>query len=549
MSRMPRLIIVAGLSVLAASSQAETVSRDCAAMASVPLPASAIGLPSSGARITAATPVSATGTPPRTVGAYCHVTAEIDPVDRSAPPIKLEVNLPEEWNGKALMYGGGGFNGSLLSSPGIIRLQPTDVAVPLGRGYATFSSDSGHTGSSDDGSFAMNDEALRNYAYDAVKKTRDVAGILITARYGKPAEKVYFHGSSNGGKEALGMIQRNPADLDGAIIFWPAVNFTKQVLQYARITRALLQPGAYLSVSQRHALLQAVTAACDKLDGAADGVIVNARACQSVFDPATARVDGHPLHCEGNVAGDACLTDVQIATLRLMATPFGDNSYPGFDIWGTELGSAIDTQLARNITIQGLGTIPSGYPTQVGMPFTQNFVDQFLKYAVARDPAAALPEFDAEHPGRWEARIKTLAAMMDLSDTDLSAFAGRGGKIILLHGMADQIVPIQSTERYVAAVQQRMGREQADSFFKFYELPATAHSGNSLVFMPTWDALGALDSWVTNGQAPHSPVIVDTVGKPGRTRPLCEFPSAAKYRGEGRLDDAASFSCATEASH
>lgn len=79
------------------------------------------------------------------------------------------------------MYGGGGFNGSLLSSPGIIRLQPGDVAVPLGRGYATFSSDSGHTGSSNDGSFAINDEALRNYAYDAVKKVRDVAGILITA--------------------------------------------------------------------------------------------------------------------------------------------------------------------------------------------------------------------------------------------------------------------------------------------------------------------------------------------------------------------------------
>ncbi|MGI4940395.1 MAG: tannase/feruloyl esterase family alpha/beta hydrolase, partial [Janthinobacterium lividum] len=353
-----------------------------------------------------------------------------------------------------------------------------------------------------------------------------------------------FHGSSNGGKEALGMIQRNPADLDGAIIFWPAVNFTRLALQHARVARAFLQPGAYPSVAQRGALLQAAVAACDVLDGATDGVIANARACQPAFDPSSAVLGGKPLRCQpGATNRETCLTDAQIAALRAIGTPLINDAYPGFDIWGTDLGSRTADDLSRNITDQGLGTVPSAYPTKPGMPFMQNFADQFFKYFVARDPEAALPEFDPEHPGRWRERLDALASMMDLGDPDLSAFARHGGKILLLHGMADQIIPTQGTERYVDAVVQRMGREQVVSFLKFYELPVTAHSGNSLAFMPTWDVLGALDAWVVNGTPPHAPVVTDSYDKPGRTRPQCEYPAITSYNGTGSKDDAASFRC------
>ena len=546
-----RLTVTLGFAVaatlfLAATAHAQAALRECAAMSAVQLPAAAIGLPTTGARVTGSTPVGASGTRPRTVGAYCRVTAEIDPVDPAAPPIKLEVNLPEAWNGKALMYGGGGLNGSLLSSPGLIRLQPTDVAVPLGRGYATFSSDSGHQGPSTDGSFAMNDEALRNYAYDAVKKTRDVAGLLIMARYGRVADKVYFHGSSNGGKEALGMIQRNPADLDGAIVFWPATNFTRLALQHARVAKAFLQPGAYPGIAQRQAVLRAAVQACDRLDGATDGVIANSRQCQSAFDPASATLDGKPLRCPDGSPTESCLTTQQIAALGVMGTPVllgAPGSYPGFNVWGTDLGSRTDDDMSRNITGQGLGTVASAYPTTPNMPFMQNFADQFFKYFVARDAAAVLPDLDPANLGHWKARLDTLAAMMDLGDTDLSAFARHGGKILLVHGTADQIIPVQGTEQYYDAVVQQMGRDQVTGFLKFYELPATAHSGNSLAFMPTWDILGALDTWVVNDMPPHSPILTDAYAKPGRTRPLCEYPAWPRYNGTGSMDEAANFTC------
>lgn len=541
------LPVTVAVAVATGSACAQPMLRACAEMTTVSIPASKIGLPTNGAKITEAASVPASGSGSRTVGPYCRIKAEIAPLDPAAPPIRLEVNLPDDWNGKALMYGGGGFNGSMLSSPGAIRLQPADVAVPLGRGYATFSSDSGHQGASTDGSFALNDEALRNYAYDAVKKTRDVAGLLISTHYGKGADKVYFHGSSNGGKEALGMIQRNPADLDGAIVFWPATNFTRLARQHVRIAKALLQPGAYPGVPQRQAVLRGAITACDRLDGASDGVIGNSRQCQSTFDPARATMDGKPLQCPDGAPGDGCLTTAQIAALRLMGTPAalrGGIDYPGFNIWGTDLGSRTDDETSRTITSQGLGTVPSAYPTKPNMPFMQNFADQFFKYFVARDSEASLLDFDPEHPGRWQARIDELAAMADLNGTDLSAFAQHGGKILIVHGMADQIIPVQGTERYYEAVVGRMGADAVSKFLRFYEVPATAHSGNSLSFMPTWDALGALDSWVVGGKPPTLPVVTDSYAKPGRTQPLCEYPSWPRYGGTGDVNDAANFICA-----
>ena len=46
---------------------------------------------------------------------FCKVLGQIAPSDPKAPPIKFQVNLPVEWNGRSLQYGGGGFNGVLIT--------------------------------------------------------------------------------------------------------------------------------------------------------------------------------------------------------------------------------------------------------------------------------------------------------------------------------------------------------------------------------------------------------------------------------------------------
>ena len=45
---------------------------------------------------------------------------------------------------EVVMFGGGGFDGSIPNITGNVPAGPTNQLTPLGRGYATFASDSGH---------------------------------------------------------------------------------------------------------------------------------------------------------------------------------------------------------------------------------------------------------------------------------------------------------------------------------------------------------------------------------------------------------------------
>jgi hypothetical protein len=60
------------------------------------------------------------------------------------------------------------------------------------------------------------------------------------------------------------------------------------------------------------------------------------------------------------------------------------------------------------------------------------------------------------------------------------------------------------------------------------------------------DALSALVRWVETDQAPTRLIGSRTLnGAVVRTRPLCPFPLAAKYKGSGDNSDAANFRCAS----
>ena len=64
----------------------------CAQLAGTVIPASAIGLPTSGAAVTTASVVAAAG-----AGAFpehCLVNGTVSPVDKSAPDIRFRVALP-----------------------------------------------------------------------------------------------------------------------------------------------------------------------------------------------------------------------------------------------------------------------------------------------------------------------------------------------------------------------------------------------------------------------------------------------------------------------
>ncbi|MGU7785344.1 tannase/feruloyl esterase family alpha/beta hydrolase [Burkholderia sp. PU8-34] len=566
--RKRMIIVVAGVAFLpglhgcgaddvssSASSSAQPVS--CSALSNSTVPASAIGLPTSGARVTSATTVAASGSGVDARPEYCKVLASIAPVDSSAPPINFELDLPTSWNGKIMMFGGGGYDGTITPPSSNV---PADLGVgasvsPLGRGYAVFASDSGHHAASDpDGSFALNNESLLNYTGDALKKTRDAAVYLVDTRYAvsRPG-KAYFAGGSSGGREALEVAQRWPQDWDGIIALYPAWNAASLDLQFGRITRAFTAPGAYPNLAKRKVLLDAVMAACDGLDGVKDGIISNIAACNATFNPATALLNGVPLRCPGGAdTGDTCLSDAQIAALNVYNTPItfgyplgsGETQYPGFNVYGADLGIAgnvIEQALAR----LALGSAQPAVPMPASAPYMSNFWDQWIRYFVTRDPGYNSLSVDPQNPGIWQSRISELTALQDQNKADLSAFAAKGGKILMAHGTADVLVSTRSTEQYFQRVQDTMGAARVHDFLRYYEIPGFGHvAGTS--FNAAWDSLTTLENWAEKGVAPPPQIVADTLGVPGRTRPLCEYPTWPKYTGSGDVNSASSFTCASQ---
>lgn len=555
---------VCGPAILAgcvATADPDQVIGSCSELKGGTVAASSIGLPTRGATVTATEYVPPVSDSPKSHQGYCKVLGDIAPVDPTAPAIKFQLNLPAHWNDKSLMIGGGGYNGVPAKTTDLLPAGPVDKPDPIGLGYATYGSDSGHQLADDPanpGIFALNREALRNFSYEALKKTHDTAQQLIAKYYGKPAQVKYFAGGSTGGREGLAVVQKWPQDFNGVIALYPAFAAASLDLQFGRITRALAAPGAYPDPEKRAVLYKAGMQACDALDGIRDGVISNQRQCNRMFDPATASVDGRPLRCEnGRDTGNQCLSDAQIKAMKVLASDIvfrpavgsGEVRHAGFNVWGVDLGRpAGDSKLQATVNYLTLGSIAPAYPMppnpagSQSVPYHAGFWDQWVKYFITQDPAFNSLSLDPERPGKWRKRIDELTRLQDINQTDLSAFADHGGKLLIAHGVADGLVPTRATEDYVRRVRATMGKQKADQFLRYYEIPGYGHAV-STVFNASWDSLSALEDWVEKGIEPGPQVVADTAGVPGRTRPLCEYPAWPRYTGSGDINRAASFEC------
>ncbi len=179
------------------------------------------------------------------------------------------------WNGKFQAVGGGGFAGVISYGA---------MATALGRGYATASTDTGH--STPGGSWALgHPELVTDFAYRAIHEMTVKAKAIVAAFYGNGPRLSYFVGCSTGGRQGLMEAQRFPADYDGIVAGAPANFWTHLDAGLLWRTAATLKdPATHLSTGKLALLNKAALAACDARDGAADGLIENPQACR--FDPA-----------------------------------------------------------------------------------------------------------------------------------------------------------------------------------------------------------------------------------------------------------------------
>ncbi len=526
------------------------------------------------------------------VPAYCRVNGVIAAVDTSptSRPINFSVVLPASWSRRAAQLGGGGMNGVIPNLTADAQGTPL-----LPAGLATYGSDSGHqlsfgrrggppaqgpggppapgaggppapaagpaaaaANTSDD--WTLNEEAIANLGYMQMKKTHDAAMVIMERVYGGRPRYNYYIGTSQGGREALTVAQRYPADYDGISANVPIVGFSTLMLA-PELIRIKEEPAAnWVTPAKVNAIRGEFMRQCDALDGLADGIMNNYMACRAIFDVTQGAPNRKPWaakRCPNNVdpnpadtSAAACLTDGQIATLELtyshykFATPlaYGTTS---FGMW------------VPNIDPSGSGLIlPTRFKGQEGAaadaPMHSHLgvlgVTGFLMKNLAANP------LEYVEGGAFNKRRQELSAVLDSTNPDLSAFAKKGGRMLVTIGTNDTLASPGAQLDYYQSVVDKMGRANVDKFARLFVMPQTGHGLSGSNYATTGDGktiptapipnrfsqVSLLFDWVENGKAPGMSVTV-TAGE--KSLPLCSYPTYPRYKG-GAEGTAASYECA-----
>jgi len=526
---------------------------------------------------------SVTLAPPRWVTtnaglpARCEVDGIIAPVDTSASarPINFRVWLPSTWNHRAVQLGGGGMNGVLpdLRGGGFTL----GGSTPAQAGFVTYGSDSGHqlappgagagrgpatagppvAGSQD---WALNDEAIANLGYMQLKKTHDAAMTLVERVYGERPRYSYFAGTSQGGREALTVAQRYPADYDGVVANVPIVGFSSLMLAPELIRIQEIPAANWVPPAKVNAIRGEFMRQCDGLDGHVDGVMNNYMACRAIFDVSEGKRGRHPWiakRCPNGIDPDpadttaaACLTDGQMSTLEFIYRPYAfatplANGSRSFGMW------------VPNTDPSGSGLlVPTRFRGQEGAaadaPMHAHLGVLGVTGFLMRDPTTN--PLGYREGGALNGRRQELSRMLDSTNPDLRAFASRGGKMIVTIGTNDTLASPGAQLDYYQSVLDTMGRGAVDSFARLFVIPQVGHGLTGTVYAT--DGAGAavppapvasgyerfayLVDWVERKQAPAASLVVTTGD---RSMPLCGYPRYPKYMA-GPPSAASSYACA-----
>jgi len=455
--------------------------------------------------------------------AFCRVAATLSPSPDSVILAELWLPEPDTWNGKFLGVGNGGFGGAVPIG---------DMRGAVAKGYATAGDDLGHqlTSLVVDGAWVIgHPEKLKDFAYRADHATAEFAKTLIAAYYGHAQQLSYFRGCSNGGHEALMEAQKYPADYDGIVAGAPANSFTHVSAGFLWNELALNDtPESQIPSGKLAAIQKAALAKCDALDGVKDGIINDPTLCR--FDPAA-------LLCK-NADGPECLTKPQLASLRkIYSGPInaktGKQIYPGFPPG--------DEALAHNWDLWIIG--PQSYQAQ----FTNQVFGSFLRNDPHWDFKSA--DFDKD----VVRADQEIGPLLNSNDPNLSAFAARGGKLILFQGWADAAITPFGTIQYYQAIQRKMGSKEARQFVRLFMAPGMMHCSGG-PGPNNFDAVAAVDQWRQKNEPPESLAAAKyadsaaassgaALGEPLVTRPLCAYPKVAHWTGKGSSDKAENYLC------
>ena len=400
------------------------------------------------------------------------------------------------WNGKVRNIGGGGLQGNLSA-----------ITPATNTGYVGSNTDTGHaTGSP---TFAviqethqLNTGTLDDFLVESIHQQYTWALALTEVYYGQKATRNYWDGCSTGGREGLSMALNFGEDFDGFLTGAPANFHTR--LQVATVWPFWVQKEitgtATLTQAKMNAANASAVAACDAQDGVVDGVLGDPRACK--FD-AKSNICGTP-----GAPATNCLTPQEAdAVNRIWDGPRNDR---GKRIWFA---------FGRGANAGVTNSPPFGGPGGSLGIFTWSHRDN--NYDFTSEP---LSQFDDE----TELATNVVAPYSDIMSTDLDKVRKRGGKILMWHGGADQLIPWrQSLHYYDDAAYRYKGYENLAPWFRFFLAPGVTHCGGGTGPQPQ-ALFDTMVNWVENGVAPDS--ILSSNANLG-SRPMCPYPQTAIFNG------------------
>jgi len=452
----------------------------------------------------------------------------------------FELLLPDDWNGKLIMGGSGGFAGNYANAA-------ADFWHVVEKGWATVATDTGHKGNPISASWALNDlERQVSFGHQAVHRTAVTAKAIIKGFYGTPSSRDIFFGCSRGGGQALMLAQRSPSLFDGIYAGAPAYSWTKEMAGRWTRDAQLMYPDPnqittpVIDAEALSVLGNAVMAQCDALDGLEDGVLNDPRQCD--FDVSS-------LEC-GTSVSNQCLSSEQIAVAEAVyaTVEFGGTEWPGVPL-GAELpgnpfgwdrwitGGYVpdeDVEFHPGMEDEGFEAPP--------LPNARwGFATELMKYFFYSDAEWTYEDYDFSDFAHHAAR---LAPTLDADSPDLSAFRANGGKLIIDNGWMDGSLSAYGTINYYESV--LSFDETARDDVRLFVRPGVTHCQVG----PGPDGtnyIAALEAWLDSGVAPDqldAPFVNPLTRIPtGGGRIICAHPRVVTYDGSGDPNVPASFTC------
>lgn len=496
------------------------------------------------------------------------VGPETNSNDKGSPSfsegIGIEVWLPDstQWNKRIHVKGGGGWVGGQHRSSNILvgitnSSAGSAAETSTVEGAVSALTDTGHV--INNGSFAMNSDGTINtnlwkdFSERGIHEMAVVSKLLTKQYYGEAQKYTYWNGFSTGGRQGLKEVQVNPEDFDGVLAGAPAINWTRFITSelYPQVVMQRDLNGQLLTAAQLNLVSNRANETCGMVNGQSYGYVIDPTACQ--YD---ATQDTEVL-C-GTSSSNDCLNPTQaLAVNKMWYGQTEDGSVPSPSVdhsFNLELSPKQNWfGITRGTNLLRLaGTTPFQHSTDLVALILQDsriaqssFINKISNGLDQWKMLDYVALADAQQKG---VTMQNEFYNINTDSTDLSKFNQDGRKLIIYHGLADEVIMPQGTMRYIKHLKENMGESVVNRFMQAYFIPGMGHgitngtaNPNANVSLVSNNTLyEQLTNWVEKGIAPTN--LTATTASKDRSLPICLYPTKISYIS-GNINDAQSYDC------